>query len=630
MIRCSPVRSAEAPTRRARSFVAVLSLAAFVAAAACQQSSPLPAASSPKPADAAVAAAAPPPAPAAPATPPAIPKDVQVGSGAHGLVATEEERATHVGVAVLEAGGNAVDAAVATAFALAVTHPVAGNIGGGGFAVVRLADGKVVALDFRETAPGAASADMYIDKKPPPRVAGHGAPFPPPAPAAKPPMPGASLVGHRASGVPGSVAGLWALHKKYGTKPWADLLAPAIALARDGFEVTPQFAKSVADSATTFAMFPGSAALFLPAGVAPAAGSTWKAPDLADTLERIAKQGPEDFYTGKTADLLVAEMKRGGGLISKKDLAGYKVEWREPIAFDYRGYHIYSMPPPSSGGVVLAMLAQMLGGDDLHALGWHSAQAVHLVAEAIRRAYAARNEFLADPRFMKLPIATLLAPEHAAALRKTIDPARATPSKETPLLVEGVHTTHFAVVDAQGGMVALTYTLNAAYGSRVVVTGAGFLMNDEMDDFATQPGVPNAYGLVQGAINKIAPGKRMLSSMSPTIVVDAKGQPFAAFGAQGGSRIITAVWQVMSNVIDYGMDVGEAVGARRFHHQHIPDAIFVEAGALTPEVEKTLAGYGHKLLPAQGPLGVAPAIVRKGDSWTGAADPRKNGLALGY
>lgn len=610
---------APAPTPRLRSSVAVLVLTTFVAAAACQQAAPAPAAKAAKAADAAPVATAP-TAPAAPATPPAIPEDVQVGSGTHGLVATEEERATRVGVDVLEAGGNAVDAAVATAFALAVTHPVAGNIGGGGFAVVRLPDGKVVALDFRETAPGAATADMYIDKK-----AGK-----PPAPGAKPPMPGPSLVGHRASGVPGSVAGLWALHKKYGSKPWADLLAPAIALARDGFEVTPQFAKSIADSATTFAMFPGSAALFLKGGTAPAAGSTWKAPELAETLGRIATQGPEDFYTGKTADLLVAEMKRGGGLITKKDLAGYKVEWREPIAFDYRGYHVYSMPPPSSGGIVLAMLAQMLGGDDLHALGWHSAQAVHLVAEAVRRAYAARNEYLADPKFMKLPVAKLLAPEHAAALRKTIDLAKATPSKETPLLIEGVHTTHFAVVDEKGGMVALTYTLNAAYGSRVVVTGAGFLMNDEMDDFATQPGVPNAYGLVQGEINKIAPGKRMLSSMSPTIVVDAKGQPFAAFGAQGGSRIITAVWQVMSNVIDYGMGVGEAVGARRFHHQHIPDAIFVEAGALAPEVERTLTGYGHKLLPAQGPLGVAPAIVRKGDTWTGAADPRKNGLALGY
>jgi gamma-glutamyltranspeptidase/glutathione hydrolase len=614
MIRFAPLRGAQ----RARFPVAALSLAALVAAAACQQTSPPPAASSSKLADA--AAVAPPAKPAAPAAPAAIPKDVQVGSGAHGLVATEEERATRVGVDVLEAGGNAIDAAVATAFALAVTHPVAGNIGGGGFAVVRLPDGKVVALDFRETAPAAATADMYIDKK-----AAKGA-----APAAKPPMPGPSLIGHRASGVPGSVAGLWALHKKYGSKPWADLLAPAITLARDGFEVSPQFAKSVADAATTFAMFPGSAALFLPGGAAPTAGSTWKVPELADTLERLAKQGPEDFYSGKTADLLVAEMKRGGGLITKKDLAGYKVEWREPIAFDYRGYHVYSMPPPSSGGIVLAMLAQMLGGDDLHALGWHSAPAVHLVAEAIRRAYAARNEFLADPKFMKLPVAKLLAPEHAAALRKTIDPAKATPSKETPMLIEGVHTTHFAVVDEQGGMVALTYTLNAGYGSRVVVTGAGFLMNDEMDDFATQPGVPNAYGLVQGDINKIAPGKRMLSSMSPTIVVDAKGQPFAAFGAQGGSRIITAVWQVMSNVIDYGMDVGAAVGARRFHHQHIPDAIFVEAGAFAPDVAQALAGYGHKLLPAQGPLGVAPAIVRKGDTWTGAADPRKNGLALGY
>ena len=583
-----------------------------VAAAACQPTTP------PTPAitqDAAVATAPVVAPDAAPARPDAIPKDVPVGTGAHGMVATEEQHATRVGVAVLQAGGNAADAAVATAFALAVTHPPAGNLGGGGFAVVRGADGKVAALDFRETAPGAATADMYLQKKD--------------APAAKPGE-GASLLGHRAAGVPGTVAGLWALHKKYGTKPWPELIAPAIALARDGFEVSAPLATRVAEEAEHFARFSASAALFLPDGKPLAAGATWKNPELAATLERIAKQGPEDFYTGKTADLIVAEMKAGGGIINKKDLAGYRIEWRTPIELDYRGYHVYSMPPPSSGGVVLAMLAGMLGGDDLKALGWHTAGHVHLVVEAMRRAYAARNQLLGDPKFVKMPLAKLLSPAQLAALRKTITDG-VTPSKDTPILIEGVHTTHFGVVDSQGGMVALTYTLNAPFGSRVVVAGAGFLLNDEMDDFSTQPGVPNMFGLVQGKANAIAPAKRMLSSMSPTLVVDANGAPFAVFGAQGGSRIITAVFQVMSNVVDFGMGVGEAVGALRFHHQHLPDAIFVENGSLAEAVARQLSATGHDFKPAGWPLGVAPAIVRSGDTWTGAADPRKpNGLALGY
>jgi gamma-glutamyltranspeptidase/glutathione hydrolase len=601
-----------APMRRT-SWIVVL--AATLAALGCEPAKkPAPLASV---ADAAAAIL--PVIDAGPPAPVAIPSDTPVATGTHGMVATEEQHATHVGVAVLQAGGNAVDAAVATAFALAVTHPPAGNIGGGGFAVVRGADGKVAALDFRETAPGAATENMYVDKKKPAAAAD-----------AKPGE-GPSLLGHRAAGVPGTVAGLFALHKKYGTKPWPELLAPAIALARDGFEVSPALAKNIADNAESFARFPGSAALFLPGGGAPAAGSTWKDPELADTLERIAKQGPEDFYHGKTADLLVAEMKRGGGLVTKKDLAGYKVEWREPLAFDYRGYHVYSMPPPSSGGVVLSMLAQMLAGDDLKALGWHTGRHVHLVVEAMRRAYAARNEYLGDPKFVKMPLAALLSPEHAAALRKSIDEGHATPSKETPVVIEGVHTTHFAVVDDKGGMVALTYTLNASFGSKVVVAGAGFLLNDEMDDFATQVGVPNAYGLVQGKANAIAPGKRMLSSMSPTLVLDAKGEPFAVLGAQGGSRIITAVFQVLSNVVDFGMDVGEAVGARRFHHQHLPDAIFVEEASLAEAVGRQLSMTGHAFKPAGWPLGVSPAIVKKGAEWTGAADPRKpNGLALGY
>jgi gamma-glutamyltranspeptidase/glutathione hydrolase len=539
--------------------------------------------------------------------PPAFP-DVPVAEGAHGMVVSEGALATQAGVDVLQGGGNAVDAAVATAFALAVVHPAAGNIGGGGFALVRQADGKVVALDFRETAPGAASRDMYANKGK-----------------------NGSLDGALASGVPGSVAGLWALHKKYGSRPWKELIAPSVKLARDGFVVDDMFVKELTHEKDRLAKYPASAALFLPGGAPPAVGSTWKAPELADTLERIGDNGLEEFYSGKTADLIVAEMKNGGGIITKADLAGYKVAWREPIRFEYRGYVGYSMPPPSSGGIALAMTANIVSGFDLKQMGWHSADAMHVVIEAWRRAYAARNLYLGDPAYVKdMPLAKMLAPTHAEALRKSIVMDKASSSEVTPELLEGVHTTHFAVVDAKGMTVSLTTTINLGFGSAVTVAGAGFLLNDEMDDFATKPGQPNAYGLVQGEANKIEPGKRMLSSMSPTIVVDAKGQPFLVVGAQGGSMIITAVFQVMSNVIDYDMDVGKAVGARRFHHQHLPNVVMVEAGAVEKGVFEALGARGHTLKWAPRGLATAPAILRRGDTWTGAVDPRKGGLAKGY
>jgi gamma-glutamyltranspeptidase/glutathione hydrolase len=526
------------------------------------------------------------------------------------MVVSEEANATRVGVAVLAAGGNAVDAAVATALALAVTHPVAGNLGGGGFAVVRIAGGEPTALDFRETAPGAATRDMYLgaDGKPSKD----------------------SLLGHRAAGVPGSVAGLWALHKRHGKKPWAELVAPAVALAQDGFVVEPPFAQATTRAKDDLARFPASAALFLPGGAPPAVGSIWKNPDLAGVLARLAARGPEDFYSGATAKLLTAEMKRGGGLVTAKDLRGYAVAWRTPVAASYRGHTLYSMPPPSSGGVVLALSAALLAGDDLAALGWHSPAHVHLVTEVWRRAYALRNELLGDPAFVKVPIAEILSPAHVAKLRATIDAARATPSRATPMLVDGRHTTHLGVVDAEGNAVALTTTVNTAFGAKVVVEGAGFLLNNEMDDFAAKPGTANTYGLVQGEANAIAPGKRMLSSMSPTLVVDASGRAKAVLGAQGGSRIITAVWQVLSNVIDFGMPVGAAVAAPRFHHQHLPDVVLVDEGTFASDAEAAaLKRMGYDIAPRDWDLGNAPSIVFDGQRWTGAIDPRRSGLALG-
>jgi gamma-glutamyltranspeptidase/glutathione hydrolase len=584
----------------------VVLVAALVAATAgCKSREPAPRTSA---VDAALVAAADAGPLAADAGPPpfVVPGPAQVVTAPRGMVVSEDDFATNVGVKVLQAGGNAVDAAVATAFALAVTHPAAGNLGGGGFAVVRGADGQVAALDFRETAPASATPDMYKA------------------------APEDAVLGARAAGVPGSVAGLHALHKKYGKKPWKDVVAPAIALARDGFVVDGPFARGIAAEAKAFASFPASAALFLPDGAPPKVGSTWKNPDLAAVLTRIAARGPKGFYEGETAKLVVDDMARSGGLITAKDLAGYRAEWREPVRFEYRGYTAYSMPLPSSGGVVLAMVARMLAEDDLKALGWHSAAHVHLVSEAWRRAYAARNQYLGDPAFVKVPLAQLLDGAHVASLRATITPLQATPSKETPVLVEGTHTTHFAVVDEQGMVVALTTTVNASFGSKLVVAGAGFLLNNEMDDFATRPGEANMYGLVQGAANAIAPGKRMHSSMSPTVVVDAQGQPFMVLGAQGGSRIITAVWQIFSNVVDFGMDLGRAVGEPRFHHQHLPDTIYFEQDALAPEVDEALRGYGHAITPHAWPVAVAPTLLRAGGQWTGAADPRRGGLAAGY
>jgi gamma-glutamyltranspeptidase / glutathione hydrolase len=533
-------------------------------------------------------------------------------TAASGMVTTDAPLATAVGVDVLRAGGNAVDAAIATAFALAVVYPEAGNIGGGGFLVARMADGSTAALDFREMAPGAATRDMYLD------AAGEPTDL--------------SVTGHLASGVPGAVAGLWAAHQRFGSMPWADLLAPAIRLADEGFEVDEDLAESVRDEAARLRRFDGSTALYFPGGEALAAGSIWRNPELAATLRLIAEHGPDGFYRGRTADLIVAEMRRGGGIITHADLAGYEAKWRDPVVFDYRGNTVVSMPPPSSGGLTLALLANIMEGFDVRASGWHSTRTLHLTAEAMRRAFADRNEFLGDPDFVEIPFHQFLSQEYADQLRAGIDEQRATPSSAIvagAAAPAGDHTTHFGVVDAQGNAVGLTTTVNSLYGSAVTVTGAGFVLNNEMDDFTMKPGVPNQFGLVQGERNAIQPGKRMLSAMTPTIIVSG-GEPVIVTGARGGPRIITAVWQVLSNLIDHGMPVGTAVNAPRVHHQHLPDIFYYEARGLSDETVEALRLFGHDVRPRAGYIGNAPTIVRRGDAWQGVEDPRQGGTAAGY
>jgi len=540
-------------------------------------------------------------------------RDPLVARGERAMVVTDAPLATHVGVDVLRRGGNAVDAAIAIAFALAVVYPEAGNLGGGGFLVARLADGSAAALDFREVAPRAATRDMFLD--------------------ADSNVTDRSITGHQASGVPGAVAGLHAAHERYGILAWDTLIAPAIRLADEGFTVDAELASSVAAAADRLRRFDASAALFLPADQPITAGATWRNPDLAAVLRRIAERGPAGFYEGETADLIVREMQRGGGLITHEDLRAYRAEWRVPVRFTYRRHVVLSMPPASSGGITLGLMAGMLDGFAPRDDAWHAPRALHRTGEAMRRAFADRNTFLGDPAFVDIP-ARLTERGYIDSLRATIDDAQSTPSPTVRpglgVALESDHTTHFAVVDEYGNAVALTTTINDLYGSAVTVAGAGFLLNDEMDDFTSRPGVPNMYGLVQGAANSIEPGKRMLSAMTPTIVLARDGSPLLITGARGGPRIITAVLQVIGNVIDHDMDIGRAVWAPRLHHQHLPDVLFHEAGGLDSTTIAALAALGHTVRPYSGYIGNAPGILRRAGAWTGTADPRRGGLALGY
>ena len=557
-----------------------------------------------------------PPPPAATVPPPNMPADwplfarTNAVTAPTGMVVSGNPIASEVGVQIMKEGGNAVDAAVAVGLALEVVHPEAGNIGGGGFMVIRVADGQVTTLDYRETAPGKATRNMYLD--------------------ARGNLTGKSLNGDLASGVPGSVAGMAEAERRYGKLSWRQVIAPAITLARDGFVEDAFESRSIEESTRRLEHYPASRAQFLPDGHAPAPGSTFRQPELAATLQAIADSGPSVFYEGHIADLIVKEMERGGGIISRADLAGYKPIWREPIKIEYRGYTIYSMPPSSSGGVTMAEALNILEGYD-PLPPFNSAQYVHLLAEAMRRAFIDRNQYLGDPAFVQMPLDRLLSKEYAAKLRSEIQPARATP---TPPFVagdnEGHHTTHYSIVDAQGNAVSVTTTLNSSFGSGVTVTGAGFLLNNEMDDFTSAPGKPNQFGLVQGEANAIQPGKRMLSAMAPTIVVDPRGQLFMVVGSPGGPTIITSVTEVIINVIDFHMSLADAVAVNRVHEQALPDVVYYERNGLLPGTVRQLEAMGYKLDERRGYQGDVAAIERRGETWVGVADPRRGGGAAGY
>ena len=531
------------------------------------------------------------------------------------MVASDAALATQAGVEILASGGNAVDAAVTTALVLAVVFPTAGNLGGGGFLVARV-DGKAHALDFRETAPLAATHDMYK------------------TPDGKPST--ESRDGWRAVGVPGSVAGLWEAWHTLGSKrkTWPELVAPAIAFAEKGFVVDAAFVGTIDVVKQRLAKDPASAGLFLPNGAPPAVGTTWRNPELAQVLRRIADQGPQGFYEGPVADAVARAMKKGGGFVTAADLHAYHAKWREPLDYAYRGKKVIGMPLPSSGGLTMAMIAHILDGYDLRAKGWHSPEQVHLSVEAMRRAFAARNEKLGDPDFVKNPEEELLSPGWAERARASIRADRATPSKDilppsASAPRDGPHTTHLSVVDPDGNAVAMTTTLNLWFGAGVTVPGLGVVLNDEMDDFSSVPGSPNAFGLVQGEPNAIAPGKRMLSSMSPTIVLGPDEKVELVLGGAGGSRIITTVFEEMSNALDFGMNASDAVRAPRFHQQDLPDILMLEPRALSEETTNALRAMGHETKEA-GHLADAPAIGRDGGLWIGAAEPRREGsLALG-
>jgi gamma-glutamyltranspeptidase/glutathione hydrolase len=528
------------------------------------------------------------------------------------MVATTDRHASEVGVAVLTSGGNAVDATVAAAFALAVVNPEAGNLGGSGFLLARMADGRMEAFDYRGTAPHAATADMFLDAGG--DVSEH------------------SQVGPLAAAAPGSVKGLWEAHRALGSLPWAGLVEPAIELAR-GFRATPRFVRSYPPHIVQgLARFPESATVFLPEGRPPREGETLRQPDLALTLERIREHGADGFYRGATATLLVEAMLRHGGILDLADLASYEVARREPLAFTYRGHRVLSMPPSSSGGVALAETAHMLAGLELGGLEWHCAEHVHLLSEAWKRAFADRNHYLADTDFVEVPIAELASSAYGARRGLEIDDW-ATPSGEVgPGLGrgrEGDHTTHVSIVDSKGNAVAMTTTLNTWYGSKWVAEGTGVLLNNEMDDFTAKPGTPNHFGLIQGAANAIEPGKRMLSAMTPTIVLDENEGLRLVLGAPGGATIITTVFQVISNILDHGMGLTEAIAAPRIHHQHLPDHIDLEPNCLPASVVRELEGMGHTVVERPDAWGDAQAVMVDGDGrLEGAADPRRGGAAL--
>ncbi len=525
------------------------------------------------------------------------------------MVSSNDSLASLAGVEILRRGGNAVDAAVAVGFALAVTYPEAGNLGGGGYMVVRMADGRTAALDYRERAPRAATRDMYSQTYAS--------------------IPQASLVGHLASGVPGAVAGMVEAHSKYGVLPLADVLAPAIRLADSGFTVDSALAASLENARKLIAAYAG-ATVFAPNGASLPRGSRLVQPDLANTLRRIAERGAPGFYEGETARLLAEEMRRGGGLITEEDLRDYRPVWRGALEGTYRGYRLIGMPPSSSGGVTMMETLNILETfPDLPPFG--STAYTHVLTEAFRRAFIDRNTKLGDPDFVSVPVLRLTSDSYARELATTIDPARASVTGAFDSAArESDHTTHYSVVDAAGNAVATTTTINELYGSGVFIPGAGFFMNNEMDDFATRPGEPNLFGLVQGETNAIAPGKRMLSAMSPTIVLDSAGAVVLVLGGRGGPRIISSTLQVIVNVIDHGMRLADALAAPRIHHQAWPDTLRYEQDGLPAAVVDSLRAMGHGVSAGRA-SGLVKAIMRApGGGWHGAYDPRTSGGAIGY
>jgi gamma-glutamyltranspeptidase/glutathione hydrolase len=535
----------------------------------------------------------------------------------HAMVVTRERHATAVAVQVLRSGGNAIDAAVAVGFALAVTHPSAGNIGGGGFMLVRLADGRSSFLDFRECAPAAASRDMYLD--------------------ANGKVTEESLTGYRASGVPGTVRGLEYASKKWGRKPWAELVRPAADLAASGFEISYGQAQSFRGSATGLGRFPESKRIFLRDGRLYEAGERFVQPELAKTLERIAQSGAKDFYEGETARLLAMDMREHGGLVTLEDLKSYTVKEREPLRGTYHGYSILTAPLPSSGGIGILDMLGILDGTGYEKSGAGSAASIHFMTEAMRRFFADRSEHMGDADFVHVPVSSLLDSKYLAHLRRSIDPERATPSSQVKPAKFSAHeseeTTHYTVADAAGNVVAVTYTLNGGYGSKVTPPGLGFLLNNEMDDFTAKPGAPNLYGLLQGDANAIQPGKRPLSAMTPTILLK-EGKPYLALGSPGGPTIINTVLEVMLNVIDFGLGVQDAVNWPRFHHQWMPDELRMEPG-FSPDTVALLVqrGYNVKLTSAPGrPFSQGEvAAIRFADGWLeGAPDPRTEATAEGF
>lgn len=496
-----------------------------------------------------------------------------------GIVASSSSIASEIGINILKSGGNAIDAAIAVGFALCVTYPSAGNIGGGGFMIIRKNTGEVCVIDYREAAPKSATRNMYLDEK------GEI-------------IPEASTTGYRATAVPGTVAGFELAYKKFGKLKWKKLIEPAIKLARDGFEVSRSLARQLSDSSNPIFKFPESKKIFHKQNNFYKEGDIFKQPDLAKTLKRIQKHGAKDFYSGKTAKLIVEDMRVNNGLITFEDLKLYKPVIRKPVIGTYRNYTIISMPPPSSGGAVLIEMLNILENYDLKNLGHDSPQKYHLLIEAMRRAYADRSKYFGDPDFVKIPIKGLTSKSYARELSNSIDTNRASSSESittiAPQSYESEETTHFTIIDTEGNIVVNTYTLNGSYGNGAVVKGAGFLLNNEMDDFTTKPGKPNLYGLIQGEANAIEPYKRPLSSMTPTIVLKDE-KPFLALGSPGGPTIINTVLQVIINVVDHEMNLQQALNAPRIHHQWLPDIVFYEESGISKDVIELLVSKGHKL-----------------------------------